>query len=388
CSLHVMDVKLLKTFISAMHGGPVPDLKAEVERRCHHDIVLNWSRRIIRAAAPLEAKVPREQWTLYTTFRPFFITTDDSNQAAQLVESFVNQQSLEEVLDLFREEIARIDPDQADAIVETAKQDKSPGLIEHYPIDEAVAHYRTYILYERRQFEAMTKLAESGQLTPKQLIDTGRRLSWRTCTLLANFHPSWFIHNTSLTSLACRKDLGIENLVADPRGMYAEFIKRIPKLHDTIPFSLAQENQTGLCIPPKCVPALLTLMAAWPQPIMPHPTFGVPTPGEVQALHEALIYASHQQAGVWEASGLFVPENDVFSRVLPDQGEREDHPEKFVKPVEQVETSEVTTEQKIQQRPNATVNQADSKEIDQHEEIDKDSDTEEQKSWLQKFFKR
>lgn len=324
CSLQIMDVRLLKTFISAMQGGPIPDLKAEVDRRCHYDIVLNWSRRIIRAAAPLEQHVPRERWTLYTQFRPFFITTDDPEHAATLVERFLQIQNLEEILNLFREEVARIDAERADEIIEIAKKDKTPGMIDLHSPDQITSYYRAYLLYERRQLEALAQ-----QATTEQLVKAGHLLAWRTSTLLANFHPTWYTRNTSLTSLASRRDLGLEKFVADPRGMYAEISSRISGLHSSIPFNLSKTHQTGLCIVPKSIQAVLDLMDGWPQPILPHPTFGVPTPGEVQALREALIYSLHRNSGIWESADLVVPERDLYARVQQDQADREENPEKY-----------------------------------------------------------
>ncbi|HEY3376333.1 MAG TPA: hypothetical protein VGL77_02465 [Armatimonadota bacterium] len=329
CSLHLMDVRLLRMFVSAMQGGPIPDLKAEVTRCANRDILLSWSRKIAHAAAPLADGVPREKWTLYTQFRPFFITTDDPLHAAELTERLFSVQNLDDALNLFREEVARIDPERADAIIDAARQDNSAPVMAHQSVDTIVGNFRAYLLYERRQLEALTSAAAAEAVPPAQLREAGRRLAWRTCNLLANLHPSWSLRSANLTNLASRNDLGIETLVADPRGMYAAIAQRIPGLHEHIPFRLEEGAQTGLCIAPKAIHDVLSLMERWPQPIMPHPTLGVPTPGEIQALREALIYAERQQAGLWEASGLSEPALDIFPQILMDQGEREDKPEKY-----------------------------------------------------------
>lgn len=324
CSLQPMDVRFLKGVMAALQGGSIPDFKAEASRRSQRDILLNWSRKVIRAAAPIADAVPREHWLLYTQLRPFFITTNDALQAIDLVDRLFTAHSLDDVLNFFREEVARIDPDQADAIVDRARQDSTPGVLPQYSVEDIAAHMRAYLLAERRQLEALAQASQDRSLAPEQLHDAGRWLAWRTCNLLANLHPSWSTRATSVTKLASRDDLQLAPLVADPRGMFVEIANRIPGLHAHIPCCLSGSRQTGLCITPGTMASVRALIASWPHPIAPHPQFGAPTPGEFQALKEAVVYAEYHQFGLWEAVDMLDPKNEIFPHILHNHVEREE----------------------------------------------------------------
>ena len=324
CSLHPMDVRLLRQFISAVQGGPIPDFTVEVARRAHRDMLLNWSCKIVKAAAPLTAAVSSDKWTLYTQLRPFFITTDNPEQAASIAERFFNVTTEDDIVNLFREEVARIDADRADDIITVALRDQTPGPLAHFSADEISTHLRAYLLYQRRQLESLTTAAASGNVSTSQLATAGRLLAWRTCNLLANMHPTWQTRATSLTALASRKELELESLVADPRGMYAAIAQRIPGLHDQIPYHLSDDRQTGLCITPQSVAFVLDDISIWPSPIPYDSTLGAPSSVEIQALKEALLYARLHQAGIWEAAGMVNLTEGVYPQILADQGEREE----------------------------------------------------------------
>ena len=332
CSLHPMDVRLLKLYVGTLQGDAAPDLRVEATRRRQRDILINWSRKIIQAAAVLEEQVDPEYWLLYTRFRPFFITAESPEQAAELAERLLTAQNLSQVLNYFLEELARIDPERADAIVASAQQDKRPGILASQPVDEIQNNLRAYLLYERRQLEELAEAAAAGTVTAERLTTAARWLSRRACVLLANLHPSWQCRGTSLTLLAERGDLGWKALVADPRGMFQQVAQRIPGLYDHIPFSLSGDEQTGLCLRPVSVPQALELMERWPRPLPPHPTLGTPSPGELLALREALVYAQRQKAGLWEAADLAQLDEGTFPIILADQGQREEHPERFAQP--------------------------------------------------------
>jgi hypothetical protein len=332
-----MDVRLLKMFISAMQGGTLPDLKAEVSWRAHRDILIDWSRKVVQAAAPLAVYVPRDKWTLYTQLRPLFITADDPEQAALSTERFFTAHGLEEVINLFREEVARLDPERADAVIDAAQRDTTPSVLTRQSSDEIAANLRAYLLFERRQLEA----AVSGS-ADVQLRDLARKLTWRTCHLLANLTPGWHTGSTSLTRLAGRRDIALAPLVADPRGMYSEIATKIPGLHEHLPYQLADGAQTGLCIPPKSVPAVADLLCAWLQRVEASPGADQPPAGELQAVCEAVIYARNHQTGLWEAAEMFVPARNLIPAILVDQGQREENPDAFAaKPVANA-TEEVT----------------------------------------------
>lgn len=326
CSLHPMDLRLLKIFVAAVLGDAIPDLNEEARRRRQRDILINWSRKITRAATRLSNQVLPEDWTLFATLRPLFVTVADAEEAARLTDRFFSAHSLEEVLNLFREEVARIDPDQADAVIDAAHEDKTPGLLSAHPVDEIEGFLRAYLLYERRQLQ---QLAEAQLHPVEEVAAAGRRLAWRSCTFLANIHPAWNLQGVTLTHLTKRPDLRLEPLVADPRGMYAEIARKVPGLHDHIPYALSGAQQTGLCVPPKAVPQVLELMDVWPSPVPVLGAFVVPSCAQVRALHEALHYAQLHHAGLWEATDLLVPERDIIPCIRDDQGDREEHPEKY-----------------------------------------------------------
>ena len=330
CSLHIMDVRLLRVIIPALQEGVIPDLKEEVAFRAHRDILLNWSRKIVVAAAPLADTVPAARWKLYTQFRPLFITVDDPEKAVELTHRLLHAPQLEEVFDFFREELARLDPDRADDILDTARQDSAPGILPLQSMAEITESFRKYMLYQRRKMHSLLEEAEQGELTEHKLAKAGQRLAWRTCHFLANIYPNWYLPSSSFTYLDHRGDLGWDNVVADPRGMFARFSRRIPGLHDHLPIKLSEHTHTGLCIPPEEVgQALSFLMAGMEHPLPPHPKFGALIPEELQAIQEALLYALLHKAGVWEATGMLDPTRDLYPQIRDEQGEREDYPERF-----------------------------------------------------------
>lgn len=320
CSLHPMDVRLLKQCVAAFQGGAIPDFTVEVTRRAHRDLLLNWSLKVSRAAASLASQVPPDRWRLYTRLRPFFITADTPEQAAYQAERFFTVASQDEIVNLYREEVARIDADQADAVIDRAVRDAAPNVLLPASPDESAGYLRAYLLYQRRQLETLA----AGNATDDQLARAGRLLAWRTCMLLANLHPSWQTGATSLTGLASRTELGLAPLVADPRGMYAAIARRLPGLHERIPYHLSRDCQTGLCISPASVPAVLSEMEIWPTPIPAQEGAPAVSAMEVMALQEALLYARRQKAGLWEAAGLVNPDANRYPQILADQGEADE----------------------------------------------------------------
>lgn len=176
---------------------------------------------------------------------------------------------------------------------------------------------------------------------------------------------------------------------------------RIPDLQAGIPYRLTRARQTGVCIPPGAVTSVLALMDDWPQPIMPHPMYGAPTPGEIQAFREALLYARNHQAGLWEAASMLQPEDGIFPQILSRQWEREEHPEQFTEQAmaEQVTTVRMAAEMSPESAKTATefanswakrqtredLNADDTQSIDDEEEAPQEAP---KKSWLGKLFKR
>jgi len=325
CSLHIMDVRILKLLIPALHEGMMPDLKEEVASRAHRDILLNWSRKIVAASTPLADNVSPAKWQLYSQFRPLFITADDPQKAVELMHRLFHAQSLDLVFDFFREEIARLDPDSADEIIETVRQDSTPGILPFQSIEETSENFRTYLLYHRRTLKALRDMAEASTLTKEMLEKAGKLLPWCLCHFLANIYPSWYITSSSFTHLEYRGDLGWDNVVADPRGMFNRFARLIPGLHEHFPIKLDAPRHTGLCIPPDEVARALSFLEAEIENPMPlNPRFGALIPEELQAIQEALLYAMLHQAGVWEAAGMLDPTRNIFPQIRDKQGEREE----------------------------------------------------------------
>jgi hypothetical protein len=393
CSLHIMDVRLLKMLIPALHEGVLPDMKAEVADRAHRDILLNWSRKIINAAAPLADTVSPSRWQLYTQYRPLFITADDPEKAVELTHRLFHAPQLEGVFDFFREEIARLDPDQADEIIDSVRQDNSPGVLPFQSVEEIAENFRTYLLYHRRALQALMSDADGGSLSEEMLMKTGRRLPWCLCQFMANIYPNWYISSSSFTFLDFRGDLGWDNVIADPRGMFARFSQRIPGLHDHLPIKLNEHHHTGLCIPPSEVGrALSFLMAELEQPMPPHPKFGALVHEELQAIQEALLYAMIHKAGVWEATGMHDPSRNLFPQILGNQGEREDHLV-HSSSIKEPTTTTIDSEQQLQQDADTWREQKITHLGKDHVVIKEDtagkpsSHTEEEYSWFIKLLK-
>jgi len=259
--------------------------------------------------------------------RPFFVTAQDASQTIDIIERLLASRSLDDVINLFRAEVARLDPEQADAVIESARQDMTPGALTITGIDDSERQLRAYLLHERRQLEKL-EVKGSGA-DPAHLQEAARWLTWRTCMVLASLHPWWRTDATSLTGLATVPHLGLKHLVADPCGMYATLMQRIPGLQPHLPRILNAPRQTGVCFTPKTVPQAITALSGWPQTIPAHPPFEVTSAAEIRALREALLYAQRLGAGLWEVSDLVVPEEHRMPCILADQGDREEHPERY-----------------------------------------------------------
>jgi hypothetical protein len=315
CSLHPLDTRLFKLYIAAVGGGIIPSLREEATRRRQRDVLINWSRKIGRVCSDLSLSIDPDRWLLISQIRPFFITAEDPADVAAMVDALLAAHSLEEVLDLFREEVARLDPDQADALIDAARRDGTPGEIEHAPVEEVEANLRAYLLYQRH------KLEEADSAPPEALAEIGRLLGWRAGMLIANLQPWWFTRSTSLTTLAGRGDLGLLPHTADPRGVYRELAADVPGLMARMPYNLMEGYRTGMCIPPRAVSDTLSLLQGWPKPIPPDMTYGTPSPVEIQAMQEALVYGLGHDLGVLEAANLVNPEDGVFPVIHAGQGE-------------------------------------------------------------------
>lgn len=325
CTIHVMDIRLLKIYISILKGGSIPDLHAEAIRHRQRDILINWSKKIIKASSKLSNLVEPEQWRLYTELRPFFITADDPEVAVHRVEQLMSANGgLNDILYLFMEEIARLDPDNAMNIVNEARKDTNPGVLGYMSVDEIESAMRTYLLYERYEIEKLMNDPHEDEFD-----SIGKWISWRACMLLATLHPWWLLPDTSLTALSTHPDLGLEPLVADPRGIFATISQKIPGFHHHIPYALTGNHQTGMCLPPQYINDALSLLIKWPKVLPPNPEGVNPTPKDITVFHEALLFAHRHQSGLWEASGILNLEDCEFACIMPDQINRELHPEEY-----------------------------------------------------------
>lgn len=348
CSLHPLDVRLLKIYMGSVLGDGIPDLKEEATRRRQRDLIYNWSQRVICAAAPLAGVVGVEAWQLFTRMRPFFITAEYPEQTIMVIERLFAARGLDDVVNYFREEVARLDPEQADDVIEAARQDLTPPVLDIASIDDVERRMRAYLLYERRQLEPLFTAALSN-LSIEELHAAGHWVTWRACTFIANVHPWWALPEVSLTRLARQPQAGLTSMVADPRGAFSTVVQRIPGLYDYLPYFLADgANRTGVCIPPKSLPQAQQIVAAWPD------TQTVPTPAETLALSEAMMYAASRQAGLWEVAGLIDPDQHRIAAIQADQGDREEHPERYPEPTIEDESfvpAAVTTPESSDEEP-------------------------------------
>lgn len=326
CSLHILDIRLLKIYVSVIQGQSIPDLAGEASRRRSRDILINWSRRIVRAAAFLAPSVPPDDWLLFTRLRPFFCTAETEEQAISFIDHLFRSHSLDEILNLFLNEVARLDPERAFNIILQAREDKSPGVLEYRSVDEIENALRAYLLHERREINDVLENADEADIP-----EIGRRIAWRACMILANNHPWWCLPTISLTALAARPALSLSTLVADPRGMFAPIAHRLPILHQHIPFSLTDSEypHTGLCLPPQAIGPTLEKIQQWTD-LIPEADDPPLPPAEVRALREAVCYAKNQNAGLWEACGMLEPDEDRFPIIQQHQADREEHPERFL----------------------------------------------------------
>ncbi len=318
CSLHPMDVRLLKIFVSVIQGEPVPDLREEATRRRQRDILLNWSQRVTRAASSLAVNVAPEDWTLFTQLRPFFITQDTPIEVTTRLNDLFNAHSLSEIVDIYREELARLDADQADNIIDAVRHDQTPEAATIHSVDVIEENLRAYLIAERHELDALFAAINPGAL---QLEKAGSWLSWRAFLFNANMHPWWVTRATSLTGLASRKELNFLPVMADPRGMFAAFVNRVPNLQDHLPYALVKMHSTGMCIPPASVGTALATMNEWPEEQLS----AVATPGELRALHEALYFAQSYKYGLWEASEMAVPMDNILPIINANQAEVESY---------------------------------------------------------------
>jgi len=110
--------------------------------------------------------------------------------------------------------------------------------------------------------------------------------------------------------------------------MYATISQKIPGLHNYIPYSLCNDCQTGLCLPPPAVGQAISRLDLLPPTLPSHPA-GTPSYLELRALREALCYAQSHLAGLWEARGIINPDDGIFATILANQGDREEHPERY-----------------------------------------------------------
>ncbi len=325
CTIHIMDIRLLKIYISILKGGSIPDLHAEAMRHRQRDILINWSKKIVKASAQLANIVEPSQWKLYTELRPFFITADDPEVAVHRIEQLMSATGgLNDVLYLFMEEIARIDPDNAMTIVTEARKDINPGVLGYMSVEEIESAMRKYLLYERDEIE---KLMDNPH--QDEFDNIGRWISWRACMLMATLHPWWLLPDTTLTTLSTRHELGLEPLVADPRGIFATISQKIPGFHHHIPYALSKNHQTGMCIPPQYINDVLSLLVSWPK-ALPDTVSESYSLQDITVFHEALLFAHRHQSGLWEASGMLNLVDCEFACIMPDQINRELHPEEYV----------------------------------------------------------
>ncbi|MEI7831769.1 MAG: hypothetical protein WCJ56_01005 [bacterium] len=316
CSLHPMDVRLLKIFVSVIQGEPVPDLHEDAMRRRQRDILLNWSQRVTRAASSLAVNVAPEDWTLFTQIRPFFITRATPVEVTARLNDLFNAHSLSEIVDLFREEVALLDADQADSIIDAVRHDQTPEATTIHSADVIEENLRAYLIAERHELDALFEAIEPGAL---QLEKAGSWLSWRGCLFTANMHPWWVTRTTSLTGLASRKELNFLPVMADPRGMFANIVSRVPNLQNHLPYALVKVHSTGMCIPPASVATAMTVMDDWPEAQLS----AFATPGEISALREALYFAQNNKYGLWEASEMTVPLDNILPIIEAHQAEVE-----------------------------------------------------------------
>lgn len=325
CTIHIMDIRLLKLYISILKGGAIPDLHAEAMRHRQRDILINWSKKIIKASSHISNLVEPNQWRLYTELRPFFITADDPEVAVHRIEQLISAcGSLNDVLYLFMEEIARLDPDSAMNIVTEARKDTNPGVLGYMSVEEIEKAMRSYLLYERYEIEKLMANPHEDEFD-----DIGKWISWRACMLMANLHPWWLLPDTSLTALSTHPELKLESLVADPRGIFATISQKIPGFHHHIPYSLTGKHQTGMCLPPQYINEALEMLISWPKQLPPNPNGESPTMQDITVFHEALLFAHRHQAGLWEASGMLNMDKCEFACIMPDQINRELHPEEY-----------------------------------------------------------
>lgn len=293
----------------------MPDLQQEALRRRQRDILLNWSRKIIGAASGLSGSVGRENWVLYTRLRPFFITADDPATVSDTIDRLFAARNLEDVLFEFREELARLDESKADAIIDAAREDLTPGIVEYQSLEEIAENMRAYLEYQRQRIAVLREQGSSPN--PAQVTSEAKLLAWRGAMLLANQQPWWYVRGTSLTLLASRPDLGFYPHVADPRGMFTGIVEGIPGMYAQIPYSLTGDHQTGLCIAPARVAAAATQVAGWTAPL---PLDPAPSEVELRAVREALVYAQTHGMGLWEATDLAAPELDILPIIGAGQG--------------------------------------------------------------------
>lgn len=313
CSLHPMDVRLLKIFVAAIQGEAVPDLREEAARRRQRDILLNWSQRVVRAATFLAVDVAPEDWRLYTQLRPFFVTVTAPEAMTGRMHDLFKAHSLSEIVDHYREEVARLDADQADFVIDTVRHDQMPEAVTVRSADVIEENMRAYLIAERHELEEFFATSDPGAL---QMEKVGQWLSWRACLFSANIHPWWVTRGTSLTGLAGRKEYDFLSVMADPRGMFAGIVSRVPALQDHLPYVLTTTHSTGMCVPPHSTEEAFTISGGWPAEIL---STGTTTPGEVRSLREALHYAQVNTFGLWEASEMAVPLEGILPIIEPNQ---------------------------------------------------------------------
>lgn len=176
--------------------------------------------------------------------------------------------------------------------------------------------------------------------------------------------------------------------------MYTEIAqRRIPGLYAYLPYALREEQpmQTGMCVPPISVPVALALFST------PNAVEKDISPAAWQAVQEALYFAQQHNGGIWEASGMLIPEKDQYPFIIEQQGEREDYPERFPvsEPVavseENVDTEEAaapTAAQPAPENPPADFSTLWERTKPVGEETPRPTGNGEKTSWLKRMLKR
>ena len=131
--------------------------------------------------------------------------------------------------------------------------------------------------------------------------------------------------------------------MADPRGMFTNIVSRVPNLQSHLPYALVKMHSTGMCIPPASVAAAMSVMDDWPEAQLS----AIATPGELRALREALYFTQSNKYGLWEASEMTVPLDNILPIIEAHQAEVESFtpgqpviPEVTTAPVEEEQSFE------------------------------------------------